>query len=147
MFLNTGRSEVEGFFELLPSSLPFLPSSFFFCQVRGVSAKFGTNSTEFLPSFLPFCQGSWHRVGKKLPMVSCWQFFANSEPLSTKSTNSIMGVCNGSELAIFANSFELAESTKLGRSETRKRKWGKPLVPRGTKEFIPPPPPARARRL
>ena len=129
------------------------------------SAKFAALSAKFfffLPSLWRVCQ-VWYklyRVSAKflacLPslLAPSWQKIANSEPLSTKSTNSIVSVCNNFELAIFCQLVRVGRKHKtwqkgqeLGRSETRKQKRGKPLVPRGTKEFIPPPPPARARQL
>ena len=54
--------------------------------------------------------------------VDFWFSIANSEPLSTKSTNSIVSISNNFKLAIFANSFELAISQNLAE---RPRTWQK----------------------
>ena len=87
----------------------FLPSSWRVCQVwyklYRVSAKFFA----FLPSLL----------------APSWQKIANSEPLSTKSTNSIVSVCNNFELAIFCQLGRKAKN--LAEAKRESGNGGSPL--------------------
>ncbi len=92
----------------------------FFCQVCGVSANFGTNSSEFLPSFWLFLPSSWLRVGKKLLTWTSLQVSANS-------MNSIVGMCNDSKLekrSSWQSMASLAERPRTWQKQTEKAEMG-----------------------
>jgi hypothetical protein len=86
-------------------------------------------------------------------LAPSWQKIAYANLLHMPTMKSMDFVLRCSKFAIFANGFVLVESTNLGRNamnlaESFSRKQNLcGLLLRGAKEFIPPPPPARARQL
>ena len=101
-----------------------------FCQVCGLSAKFcasyvGSELAIFcqLGAIAHICIGicgfctEWHRVGRKLPMVSRWQFFANLVPWTCRKCHELgrklCTTCTTNLAETWRKTMNLAESHKL----------------------------------
>ncbi len=133
---------VMGRMQTLPSCGPF-------CQVLVFSAKFVACLPTLVQTLQSFCQvfGSFYQVHGSELAKNC-QLEQVDKFLPTRwipswacaMTPSWKNILVGRAWQTWQKGHE------LGRSKPRKRKWGEPLVLRGTKEFTPPPPPARVRQ-